>query len=173
MKFIPVILLSLCFIAMNCDNASKVVAFLKKHVGDGYCWGGAGERMSEKVLQQFLKRFDKDHVKPDKQRAKNMGKLVYDCSGLVMKAFNEVGINIVHHADSAWKGTRWAQKGDIGGYPKNKVCILYKKSGNTMVHTGVYIGGGQCIHAKGTDYGVVKEGMPGTWTHYGIPKGLY
>ena len=42
-----------------------------------------------------------------------------------------------------------------------------------MVHTGIYIGGNRFIHAKGSEYGVVKESMPGSWTHYGIPKGFY
>ena len=60
-------------------------------------------------------------------------------------------------------------------YPKNKILILYRfsKKKNKMEHSGIYIGGGMFIHAKGSKYGVVMEKMPFTWTHWGIPKGLY
>ena len=42
-----------------------------------------------------------------------------------------------------------------------------------MAHTGIYIGNNYVVHAKGSDYGVVKESLPGSWTDFGIPKGLY
>ena len=42
-----------------------------------------------------------------------------------------------------------------------------------MTHTGISLGNGKFIHAKGSKYGVVEESMPGSWTHWGIPKGLY
>ena len=64
-------------------------------------------------------------------------------------------------------------KGGIANYPKNKVCVLYREGKGKMQHTGIYIGNGEYIHAAGSSIGVVKEKMPGKWTHYGIPKGLY
>ena len=42
-----------------------------------------------------------------------------------------------------------------------------------MEHTGIYIGNGEYIHAAGSKTGVVKNKMPGKWTHWGIPKGFY
>ena len=42
-----------------------------------------------------------------------------------------------------------------------------------MSHTGIYIGNGKVVHAKGSKDGVVLDTMPSTWTHWGIPKGLY
>ena len=76
-------------------------------------------------------------------------------------------------ATSAWRGTSWKSKGGIANYPKNKVCVLYKQRFGRMEHTGIYIGNGEFIHAAGSATGVVKEKMPGKWTHWGIPKGLY
>ena len=174
MKFVSLILLSLCIIGIISDNADKVVSYAKRHVGAGYCWGAYGQKMTEQFLQQQVKRFGADKVKPDIQRKKNMGKLVFDCAGLVAKAFNEVGIKPPTGASSAWRGLPWAQKGPISGLPRDKVAILYKGDGTNMQHTGIYIKGDRFIHAKGTDYGVLEESMSAyAWTHYGIPKGLY
>ena len=104
-----------------------------------------------------------------------IGNQVYDCSGLVYRAFQQIGITLIHNAESAWKNTKWTKNGPISNYPRDKVCILYRYSNKDqkMVHTGIYIGGNRFIHAKGSEYGVVKESMPGSWTHYGIPKGFY
>ena len=76
-------------------------------------------------------------------------------------------------ASSAWRNTKWESKGEISNYPKNKVCVLYRHGEGKMQHTGIYIGNGEFIHASGSKTGVVKERMPGKWTHWGIPKGLY
>ena len=76
-------------------------------------------------------------------------------------------------ATSAWGGTKWESKGQISSLPKNKVCVLYKGDGHHMEHTGIYIGNNEYIHAAGSKTGVVKNTMPGKWTHWGIPKGLY
>ena len=76
-------------------------------------------------------------------------------------------------ATSAWGKTSWESKGEIANYPKNKVCVFYQESRGKMLHTGIYIGNGEFIHAKNLKEGVVKEKMPGKWTHWGIPKGLY
>ena len=173
MRFIPIYLLSI-FIVEVYNNPAIVVSYLSRQVGNGYCYGASGERMTEAVLARLVQVHGKDRVNPDYQRDHNMGKIVYDCSGLVMRAFNEVGIRIYHGATTAWKGTKWSKKGPISQLPQGKVAILYMADGDTMTHTGVYTGGNYCIHAKGLKFGVVKETMDKTkWTHFGIPDKLY
>ena len=175
MRFIiSVLLCLLCILQINAeDKASKVVEFAKSKLGCGYVWGASGEKLTVKTLEDLYNRH-KDHV--DKSIVKRwIGLQVYDCSGLVRAAFKTVGLDLYHNAESAWKTTKWQDKGTISNYPKDKVVVLYKydKSKQKMVHTGIYIGGGKFIHAKGSKYGVVKESMPDSWTHWGIPKGLY
>ena len=48
----------------------EVVSYAKRHVGAGYYWGAYGQKMTEQFLQQQVKRFGADKVKPDIQRKK-------------------------------------------------------------------------------------------------------
>ena len=90
-----------------------------------------------------------------------------------MRVFQKVGIKIAHNCQIAWKSGIWASKGEISKYPKNKVCLVYRSGKSKMEHTGISLGNGRFIHSKGSKFGVVEESMPSSWTHWGIPKGLY
>ena len=171
MKYISLVLLALCIIQMKSDKASQVIAFAKSKLGCGYVWSGEGQVLTPQNMKVFHNQYP-THVDTSVV-SKWLGKQVYDCSGLVMKALQNVGINIFHNCEIAWKSAIWASKGEISKYPKNKVCILYRYGNGRMEHTGIYLGNGRFIHAKGSAYGVLEESMPGSWTHWGIPKGLY
>jgi len=104
-----------------------------------------------------------------------IGKRVYDCAGFTRMAMQNVDIKIVSGASSQWKKTSWAEKGTIDTLPKNKVCLLYRQTSPTvMQHTGVYLGNGYVIDARGSKNGVIKSTLDSyKWTHWGIPAGLY
>ena len=165
------VLLALCIIQMKSNKASEVIAFAKSKVGSGYLWGASGQVLTQELLQKFKSQHpnqvDTNII------SKWIGKEVYDCSGLVMKALQKVGIKITHNCQVAWKSGIWASKGEISKYPKNKVCIVYRLTKGKMVNTGISLGNGKVIYAKDEKSGVVEEAMPGKWTHWGIPKGLY
>ena len=167
------ILFSICIFQIKGDNASKVVHYAISKVGCGYLWASSGQKLTESMLNEYAKKYP-EHV-GKKTCSKWLGKEVFDCSGLVRKAFKTINISLDHNSQSAWTHTNWASKGEIKNYPKDKVCVLYRYDSKykKMKHTGLYIGGGKFVHAKGSKYGVVMERMPFTWTHWGIPKGLY
>nr|DAR40089.1 MAG TPA: SH3 domain protein [Caudoviricetes sp.] len=49
--------------------------------------------------------------------------------------------------------------------------MLYRQKGEIMQHTGLYLGDGTVIDARGTKYGVVHQAREKyAWTHYAIPK---
>ena len=170
MKYIlALLILSLVNIQINCDKASKVVEYAKSKIGCGYIWGATGQTCTQALINRLVKN---GHVNPNIAK-KWIGKPVFDCAGLVAKAFQQVKIKLATGATSAWKGTKWESKGEISNYPKNKVCILYQEGKGKMQHTGIYIGNGEFIHSAGERIGVRKEPMPWKWTHWGIPKGLY
>lgn len=104
------------------------------------------------------------------------GKRAYDCAQLTRWVMDEVGISLVSGATSQWNKTKWEQRGKIDSLPKDKLCLLYRQdSPSVMGHTGVYLGDNTAVHAKGHDYGVVRETLQqySRWTHWGIPVGLY
>ena len=172
MKFIPLILALLCIIQINSDKADSIRSWAQQRLGSGYyyCYGAAGEKLTESLLRSLTSRFGADNVNPSKAR-QHIGKIVYDCSGFVMKAFQSVGINIPRSTKSAWRGANWAQKGSASSVPRGKMAILYRRNAG---HTGIYTGDGNVIHAKGIDYGIVKESFNSDkWENYGIPVGLY
>ena len=172
MKYIIYFLLFfLCIIKIKCSKASNIVQYAVERVGCGYVWGGSGQILTEEKLKYFKNKYY-SFINEKKDR-KWIGKQVFDCSGLVKCAFENVGIHISHGATSAWENTRWAMKGEIEKLPKNKISILFRKSSNGMCHTGIYLGNGEVVNAKGNKEGVVKEDLGKSWTHFGIPIGLY
>lgn len=103
------------------------------------------------------------------------GKLCYDCAQLALACMAAAGIPLVSGANSQWNKTRFSESGEISGLPRNKVCLVFRKdSDGKMHHVGVYMGDGSVIHARGHAYGVVHQQLEDvTFTHYGIPSGLY
>ena len=170
MKYIlPLLILSLFNLQINCDKALKVVEYAKSKIGCGYIYRATGQICT----QDLINKLSKDHNVDPYIAKKWIGKEVFDCVGLVVRAFQQVGIKLPLGATSAWGKASWQSKGEISTLPKNRVCILYRQGAGKMLYTGIYLGNGEYIHAKGCREGVVKEKMPGKWTHWGIPKGLY
>jgi hypothetical protein len=87
----------------------------------------------------------------------------------------QVGIALVSGANSQWQKTAFVCKGEIADMPQGLLCLIYREDDDGKKHhTGVYMGDGFVVHAKGHDYGVVREKLgESRFTHFGIPAGLY
>lgn len=80
---------------------------------------------------------------------------------------------MVSGATSQVKKTNWLKFDTIDSLPTNHVCCLYRKSGSIYQHTGVYLGNGYFIDARGSSSGVIKSKLGSySWTHWGVPVGL-
>lgn len=158
---------------MTTNKENTVISWLEDRVGEGYAWGASGYTLTQSKLNELIAQYP-DYVSQSKN-GQWLGKRVWDCAQLVRYAMKEVGISMVSGATSQWKKTNWMKKGTIDSLPANKICCLYRQTnGTTMQHTGVYLGNGYFIDARGSSSGVLKtklEKYP--WTHWGIPKGLY
>ena len=157
---------------MATNNETKVLQWLEERIGDGYIYGAKGQTATVDFINQQMDQYP-EYVKYDIVK-KWIGKKVWDCATLVRFAMKEVGISMVSGATSQWNKTDWMKKGTIDSLPKEKICCLYRWTGSVMQHTGVYLGNGYFIDARGSSTGVVKtkiEKYP--WTHWGIPDGLY
>lgn len=101
-------------------NGSSIADFAKQFKGVPYVWGGASPRG-------------------------------FDCSGFTMYVYGQYGYSLPHTATGQWKsgiGTRIysiseLQPGDLVFF-----CDPSRSNGKACSHAGIYIGGGQHIHAS-------------------------
>ncbi|MEV0619680.1 NlpC/P60 family protein [Nonomuraea sp. NPDC050404] len=67
----------------------------------------------------------------------------YDCSGLVMAAYQRVGISLPHYTGSQWTAGRHIDRSEMR---PGDLVFFY----NDLHHVGIYLGGGMMVHAPQT-----------------------
>lgn len=165
-----------------------------QRIGCPYVMGGTGKTCTPQYREARMAQYPKyaDKIRKNCPRLKGSasictnckwcdpetgkGKLCYDCAQLALACMKAADIPLVSGANSQWLKTRFTDKGEIGTLPRDKVCLVFRKDGSVMAHVGVYLGDGTVVHAKGHDYGVVRENideLSKPMTHWGIPAGLY
>ena len=144
-------------------------------VGCGYVWGATGQVLTRQELDKLIARHGANVKMPTAE--KWIGKKVFDCAGLVSQAVRiNLRLSMVSGASSQWKGNYWDKKGTVDTLPKDRVVILYREAptANPMQHTGIYLGNGQVVDARGTSSGVLLSDISKyAWTHWAVPKGLH
>ena len=78
----------------------------------------------------------------------------WDCSGLVMWAYQQMGVELEHRASLQQKAGILVDEPKIGDI----VAFTYKNS-KSAYHVGIYIGGGEMIHARRQGQGTVIESV--------------
>ncbi|MFI7146683.1 NlpC/P60 family protein [Nonomuraea sp. NPDC050022] len=71
------------------------------------------------------------------------GPTSYDCSGLVMAAYQRVGISLPHYTGDQWTAGRHISKEELRA---GDLVFFY----GDLHHVGIYIGGGMMVHAPQT-----------------------
>ena len=176
--------------SMGLSKAEIVVKSAEDCLGWPYVWGGYGQKCTSSNRESYASRSSCPAAEAKVIRSQcqilNGSKsscsgcqwypggctLFFDCRGFTRWLLQQVGISLQGAgATSQWNtASNWVQKGPISEMPMDKVCCVFMKSGNTMSHTGMHIGGGNIIHCSGT----VKRGKTTDrgWTHYAIPVGM-
>jgi hypothetical protein len=159
-------------------KASQIIAWIKKHVGDGYVYGSIGQTCTVDLLKSLQTQYGASmgegyyHKAGDYTKGrcgKWLGKWVCDCSGLFKAARKDI--------DGTWndvsaEGTydQCSRRGTTKSMPLMPGCTvyMYNKAKGRMGHVGMYIGGGQVIEARGVDYGVVITKLADrAWGYWG------
>ena len=142
-------------------------------VGDGYIYGAKGQTCTPSFRRRQAAQYPDQASNILGTGAKWDGRPVWDCAQLTRTVAAAAGVTLVSGATSQWMKTAWARKGEITGLPEGEPVFLYRRqagSDTTMAHTGVALGDGTCVHARGTAYGVVRQGMNEyAWTHWASP----
>lgn len=95
----------------------------------------------------------------------------FDCSGFTMYVFKQVGVSLPHSATSQWQSgagqkvtsTSALQAGDLVFF-----CDPSRSLGKACSHAGIYIGGGQFIHASSANSGgvIISNLTSGYYNNY-------
>lgn len=178
------------------EQIAVIESWLNEQIGCPYIFGGTMHECTPDYRRTQMRNYEKyaDLITNNCQILKSTGsgrpistcsgckwaingkgRPAYDCAQLVRFAMKQIGIILVSGANPQWLKTAFAVTGDIADMPKDMMCIVYRKDPDKkMHHTGMYMGNGYVIHAKGHNYGVVKEKLESIkFTHFAIPAGLY
>lgn len=163
-------------------TASAFILWLRSKVGKGYVYGAFGQIITVDFLKQMERMYGQvmsanyfqrsgDYTKG--RCARWLNKVAYDCSGLIKAGRKELtGV----WQDLSAQGT-YDSCGNKGALPAiltpGNAVFMYNKDRRRIVHTGVYIGNGQVVEARGVDFGVVLTNLSSrAWTHWGALKWL-
>lgn len=164
-------------------NNEKIKAFVLEAVGCPYVYGATGQKCTAAYRRARMEQYpgSAEAIKKNCQvlsgksttcyGCKYNGKKAYDCAQLTRFAAKAIGAEIPSGATSQWNKVDWAQKGALDSLPLHQVCFLYLERDGKMGHTGVYLGDGTVIDARGHSAGVVHRKLDDVqWTHWALLK---
>lgn len=154
---------------MNNQQAIKKALSL---VGQGYIYGAKGQKCSPAFRQQQAEQYPEYAEYILGIGAKWDGVPVWDCAQLTRAVAKAGGETLVSGATSQWNKTEWEMTGEIDSAPIGEALFLFRRktgSKTTMQHVGFALGDGTVVHARGTEYGVVRQPVEDyPWTHWGV-----
>ena len=156
----------------------------------GYIWGTAGvswtqAKQNQKVnymvskygsdWQKNADAKDDDYYSAALYGSKWIGHTVADCSGLFYWAFKQLGGSIYHGSNSIYD-KYCTEKGKLTSELKKTLLpgtAVFTGDEKTHGDIGLYVGGGKCIEASGTQAGVCVSNITANkWTYWGKLKGV-
>lgn len=178
---------------MENSKTKAIKEWALERVGNPYVYGGTGKVCTVSYRNQQATQYpdSAEQIRKNCQRMskgkgscagcewydeeKKQGKQCYDCAQFTRWGMKEAGITLPSGATSQWRKAEWSEKGTIETQP-DCLCLVYRQDKDgTMGHTGIYLGDGTVVDARGTNYGVRHDSLKeyGRWTHWGIPAGQY
>lgn len=131
--------------------------------GWGYIWGTRGQTWTQASQAKATRAMTVKHG------SKWIGRRVADCSGMFVWAYKLHGLSIYHGSNTIFN-KYCSETGPVAGTVKIRVgTAVFQNTEGTRGHIGLYIGGGMCIEAKGTQHGVVSSPLA-VWDEWGTLK---
>ena len=168
---------------MNRKTNEGLAAYARKALAEGwrYWYGATGVKCTAELLARKTAQYP-EHYKSDRTARCNRdiaeGRMAADCIGLAkgyMWLDEDTGrqvykANACPDASANGMFAQSIEKGDIASMP-DVPGLMVRFNG----HTGVYVGGGRVIEARGFNYGVVETEIDRRpWTHwYRLPGLIY
>lgn len=147
----------------------------------GYIWATAGEQWTAAKQNELEKKYNSnpskyaDYKQGALHGSKWIGHRVTDCSGLVKKFLNDLGIKGIYHGSNSQFNKNCVKTGPIKSGVKIPVGAFIF-TGNAVGqhnHVGVLTTETCVTEAKGTTAGVVHTPISNKkWTYWGLVKGV-
>lgn len=140
----------------------------------GYIWGTSGQVWTQAAQDRLAreKADDPNYAMSIDYGSKWIGRRVADCSGLVKWVCAQFGIKMSHSSNSQAKGGYLSKLDVLLGHDIPVGALVFKLRNNSDYHhVGIYVGDNQVVEARGSKTGVTTSQL-GTWTHYGLIKGV-
>ena len=137
-------------------------------VGCGYIYGATGWICTRARMEQQMRQYPTYAGQIERYGKKWLGKPCYDCAQLTRDVARRAGVRLPSGATSQWRAAGiWKEKDVIDTLPDEAGLFLYTMRDGRMTHTGVSIGRGEEVDARGHAYGVVRRPISGTsFTHW-------
>lgn len=158
---------------MAVATAAGIVKAVRRALeeGWGYVWGYDGTLYTEADAKKHRAAGRSTPQQRDpatywtEDCRKWFGKVCADCSGLIVWAIRQ-STPAYSDRNSATFKNQFAKGGAIASIPEIPGLAVWRSG-----HIGIYMGNGDVIEARGTDYGVVKTRLAGrNFTHWGCIK---
>lgn len=149
-------------------NREAMTARAISLLGSGYIYGATGWICTRARMEQQKKQYPEYASLIDRYGPRWLGKPCFDCAQLTRTVAREARIALPSGASSQWRAKSvWKEKGTIDTMPDEAGLFLFTMTGSSMSHTGVSIGNGEEIDARGHAYGVVRRRIDQTsFTHW-------
>jgi hypothetical protein len=151
----------------------KFLAYTASRVGCLYVSGGQGQAMTPGLIRK-LEKDDSNYKRAlasyNRNAAAGACVVGYDCSGLIIAYLLS---NKYISGDLNANGIYYTICDAISEADLKGGDLVFKKylANSKIYHVGIYMGDGTVIHAKGRDWGVVREPLQADgWNRYGRLK---
>lgn len=155
-------------------NEQAMREFVLSLVGCGYIYGATGWVCSEKRRREQAAQYPDYADVIMSTGAKWDGRKCYDCAQLTRRAMELIGLKPPSGAGSQYKRTDlYSQAGPISELPAGRMAQLFRvKPDGSVPHTGIALGDGTEVDARGHADGVVRMALNRyPWTHYKLISG--
>lgn len=131
----------------------------------GYIWGTSGQVWTQASQNAATRESTRQYGQ------QWVGRRVADCSGLLVWAFGQLGGRIYHGSDTIFR-EHCSQTGPLAGTVSIQPgTAVFQNDQGRRIHVGVYVGGGECIEARGTQSGVIVSPLS-VWDEWGLLAGV-
>lgn len=149
-------------------SAATFVSLVTSKVGCPYVWGTQGEILTNDLVKSLISSFGNEHYSNYQSK---LGQQSFDCSGLVVWALRYMNI-IPKTADYTASGIYQTLCYPVDRTELRSGDLVFVQNNGYINHVGIYIGNGEIVHAKGKNYGVVRESLGTRFNLFGRLKAL-